>query len=121
MVKIERIQLDKKGLTKFFSPIEVRILELLWKREKATSVDIQKCFPNLSVACVAGTLDRLVKSGFVKKEIDRSTKRVRFLYIPTSSKKEAGMRISERILEGLVDTFGISVADAFDKIKARRR
>ncbi len=121
MVKVDRIQLDEKGLKKFFSPIEARIMDLLWKRKKATSVMIQKCFPDLSVACIAGTLDRLVKSGFVKKEIDGSTKRVRFLYIPTSTKNEAGTKISERILESLIDTFGTSVVDTFDKIKTRRK
>jgi len=121
MVKIERFQIDQRGLTKFFSPIEVRLLELLWKLNKATSIEIQKACPDLSVACVAGTLDRLVKTGFVKKEVDISTKRVRYLYSPTSTKKEAETKISERILESLVDTFGTSVVDAFDNVRARRK
>ena len=121
MVKIDRFEFDGSGLTKFFSPTEVRILEFLWARKKATSIEIQKFYPDLSVACVAGTLDRLVKSGFVEKEIDRRTKRVRFLYFPTSTKKEAETRISERILESLVDTFGTSVVDAFDRIRSRRK
>jgi predicted transcriptional regulator len=121
MVKIERFQIDNRGLGKFFSPIEVRLLELLWKLKKATSIEIQETCPDLSVACVAGTLDRLVKSGFVKKEADKSTKRVRFFYSPTGTKKEAETKISERILESLVDTFGTSVVDAFDNVRARRK
>lgn len=121
MVKIDRVQLDEKGLMKFFSPIEVRILELLWKQRRMTSAEIQRYCSDLSLACVAGTLDRLVKSGFVKREIDRGAERFRFAYSPTTTKKEAGMKISEKILESLVDTFGTSVVDAFGRIRSRRR
>lgn len=121
MVKLERIQLEKEGLTKFFSPVEVRILEVLWKQRRVTSSDIQRSCPDLSLACVAGTLDRLTRSAFVKRENSNDSGRVRFLYSPTSTRRETGMRISERVLESLVDTFGASVMDAFGKVRRRRR
>jgi predicted transcriptional regulator len=108
MVKLGRISLDHKDMTKFFSPNEVQILELLWERGDLTSHDIQKECPALSLACVAGTLDRLVKSGFVTRKIDDANDRLRYVYSPAGNKEEIGLRISERVIESLVETFGTS-------------
>ena len=119
MVKIERISLSKKGLTKFFSPNEARIMELLWKSKKMTSPGIQNKLKDLSLGCIAGTLDRLVKSGFVRREIDEKEARIRYIYYATSSRKEAGIRISEKIMDSIVDTFGESAIDMFGKSKRR--
>jgi predicted transcriptional regulator len=121
MVKIERISLTKKGLTKFFSKNEIRIMELLWKRNNITSTEIQKELNDLSLACVAGTLDRLVRSGFVKRKIDDSNNRIKYIYSATGTKQEVGTKISEKVIESLVDTFGESVIDTIGKIKIRRK
>jgi len=121
MVKIDRINLEKKGLTKFFSPNEGRILELLWKKRKMTSPDIQFVCNDLSLACVSGTLDRLVKSGFVNRKLDETEKRIRYIYSPAGDKKMVGTKISTKILESLVDTFGESALDSIGKISNKGR
>ncbi len=121
MVKLDRIHLEKEGLTKFFSPIEVRILEVLWRKPEITSSEIQRRCPDLSLACVAGTLDRLTKTGFVERENKNEAGRARFLYSPTTTKQETGLKISERVVASLVDTFGLSVMDAFGTVRRRRR
>jgi predicted transcriptional regulator len=108
MVKIERISLGNKGLTKFFSPTEARIMKELWKHKKMTSPALKNQLNDLSLGCIAGTLDRLVKTGFVRKEIDKEGKRMRFIYFPTLDRKEAGIRISEKVMSAIVDTFGES-------------
>ncbi len=119
MVKIERISLEKKGLAKFFSPNEIRILELLWERKKMTSSEIRAELDDLSLACVAGTLDRLVKSDFVARKIDESENRIRYIYSSTSGRQEVGIKISEKVIECLVDTFGASTIDTIGKIRRR--
>ena len=119
MVKLERISLEKKGLTKFFSPNEVRILELLWKKKKMTSTEIQDECNDLSLACVAGTLDRLVKSDFVNRKIDENGHRVRYIYSPIGNREKIGVRISEKIIESLVDTFGTSTIDSIGVARKR--
>jgi predicted transcriptional regulator len=121
MVKVDRISLGKKGLTKFFSPNEARIMELLWKHKKMTSPTIQDKLTDLSLGCIGGTLDRLVKSGFVRREIDEDGSRVRYIYYPTSDRHDAGIRISEKIMDAIVDTFGESAIDQFGKSKSRRK
>ena len=117
MVKIERISLEKEGITKFFSPNEARIMKLLWKNKKMTSTEIKKELDDLSLACVAGTLDRLVKSCYANRKIDETKNRVSYIYSPIGSRKAVGEKISEKILESLVDTFGSSALDAIGRIK----
>ena len=120
MVKLERISLRNEGLKKFFSSNEVRILELLWKGQKLTSAQIQLECEDLSLACVAGTLDRLVKSGIVGRKIDEGETRVRYIYSPTCTKDELGMRISEHVIDCLIDTFGAAVVSNIGKTRGKR-
>lgn len=115
MVKIDRISLGKNGLMKFFSPNEARIMELLWERKHMTSPELQKELNDLSLGCIAGTLDRLVKSGFAYRKVDENGSRMKYIYFPTTSKREAGIKISERIMESIVNTFGESAIDSFGK------
>ena len=117
MVKFSRINIEKEGLTKFFSPNEVRILQLLWEKEKLTSTDITHCIDDLSLACVAGTLDRLVKSVFIERELVDTKSKVKYIYHPAYTKQEIGTKISERIIESLIDTFGDTVTDTLGKFK----
>jgi predicted transcriptional regulator len=117
MVKFTRINIENEGLTKFFSPNEVRILKVLWEKESMTSSDINGCINDLSLACIAGTLDRLVKSGVVKRELLDSESKVKYIYRPAYSKKEFGSQISERIIESLIDTFGDTVTETLGKYK----
>ncbi len=119
MVKIERISLEKEGITKFFSPNEARMMELLWKKERMTSSEIKNELDDLSLACVAGTLDRLVKSGYANRKIDETKNRVSYIYSPMGNKEKVGDKISEKVLESLVDAFGSSALDAIGKIKKK--
>ncbi len=116
MVKVERINLHKEGLTKFFSPNEVRILELLWEREEMTSGDISEVLTDLSHAVVAGTLDRLVKSGFVERRLDETGNRLRYIYAPVGGRDEVGIRISERVIDSLYETFGDATLSALGRV-----
>jgi predicted transcriptional regulator len=115
MVKIERINLEKEGLIKFFSPNEARVLELLWENKKMTSPEIQQKCNDLSLACVSGTLDRLIKSGFVNRTIDETGSRLRYIYTPVGNRERVGNKICEKIIDCLVDTFGTSTIDTIKK------
>ena len=117
MVKVERINLHKEGLTKFFSPNEVRILELLWGRETMTSAEISVEIEDLSHAVVAGTLDRLVKSGFVARAVDEGGSRLRYNYSAVGDRNDVGIRISERVIDSLVDTFGDATLSALGRVR----
>jgi len=117
MVKLERINLQKEGLTKFFSPNEVRILELLWDRGPMTSGDISKKLESLSHAVVGGTLDRLVKSGFVDRTVDEEGKRLRYIYSPVGGRDDVGLKISQRVIDSLYQTFGDATLTALGRVE----
>jgi len=117
MVKVERINLHKEGLTKFFSPNEVRILELLWDRGPMISAEISKDLGDLSHAVVGGTLDRLVKSGFVDRTIDEGGKRLRYIYSPVGGRNDVGIKISERVIDSLYETFGDATLSALGRVE----
>ena len=119
MVKITRINLVKDGLEKFFSPNEGRILEYIWDHPKTSSSEIQEHMSDLSLACVAGTLDRLVKSGFVDRKLDENSSRLKYQYFPALTREEVGEKLTERVLESLVDTFGVAVTDNLDVLAKR--
>jgi len=117
MVKLERINLHKEGLTKFFSPNEVLILELLWESDDMTSALISEELEDLSHAVVAGTLDRLVKSGFVERRLDKGGPRVRYIYTSVGGRDDVGLKISERVIDSLFETFGDATLNALGKVR----
>ena len=117
MVKVERINLQKEGLIKFFSPNEVRILELLWDRGPMTSGEISEELENFSHAVVGGTLDRLVKSAFVERRLDEGGKRLRYIYSPVGGRDDVGLKISERVIDSLYETFGDATLSALGRVE----
>lgn len=109
MVKIDRISLNKTGMCKFFSDNENRIMELMWEKPDMTSSDMQTKLPDMSLSCIGGTLDRLVKSGFAERKAVEKDGKVRYVYNPTGTRDEVGERISEKVIGSLVETFGEAV------------
>jgi predicted transcriptional regulator len=105
MVKLDRINLSNEGLTKFFSPIEAEIMEVLWANEESTTPEITEK-TGIPLSSVAGTLDRLVKAGYAKREVDKNGQRVRYLYSATESLDNTANTITKKVLDSLVDTFG---------------
>ena len=106
MVKLDRINISNEGLTKFFSPIEAQIMEVLWINEKLTTSEITTKTGILPLSCVAGTLDRLVKAGFAKREVNKSGQKVRYIYSATEPMDKTASTITKKVLDSLVDTFG---------------
>lgn len=112
MVKLDRINISNAGLTKFFSPIEAQIMEVLWTKEDVTTPEITEK-TGIPLSSVAGTLDRLVKAGFAKREIDKSGHRIRYLYSATESMENTANTITQKVLDSLVDTFGKAAIENF--------
>lgn len=105
MVKLDQINISNYGLTKFFSPIEAKILKTLWTEgEMMTSELTEKT--NIPLTSIAGTLDRLVKAGYAARRVDNVNGRVRYVYAPVYSEEEVASEITTKVLDSLVDAFG---------------
>ena len=120
MVKKTRVDVSGKGLEQFFSPLEARIMEILWEKGKSTSSELSRIL-DTGLSSIAGTLDRLVKSGYVRREMVEEGGRFKFVYYPSQSKEEFAERITERILTNLIETFGEAVVDNFYKNLRRKK
>ncbi|SFM92483.1 BlaI/MecI/CopY family transcriptional regulator [Methanolobus profundi] len=105
MVKLDRINLSNEGLTKFFSPIESQIMQVLWENEELTTSMITEK-TDIPLSSVAGTLDRLVKAGYANRELDKSGNKVRYIYSASDSMDNTANHITQKVLDSLVDTFG---------------
>ena len=116
MVKIDRINISNEGLTKFFSPIEAQIMEVLWKNDELMTSEITKK-TNIPLSSVAGTLDRLVKADFAQRRVENQGQRVRYIYSATTTADNAATTITTRILDSLVDTFGAVAIENFSSYK----
>lgn len=119
MVKLDRINLSNEGLTKFFSPIEAQIMGVLWTKEKVATPEISEK-TGISLSSVAGTLDRLVKAGFAKREIDKSGLKIRYLYSATESMDNTANTITRKVLDSLVDTFGKVAIENFHNYSKKK-
>jgi predicted transcriptional regulator len=72
-------------LTPPFGPLEWRVLEALWARDKAASVrDLQPEFTDIAYTTLMTTLDRLHRKGV----LDRSKRGRAFFYIPQLTRPE---------------------------------
>lgn len=116
MVKIDRINISNEGLTKFFSPIEAQIMEVLWENNEMMTSEITKK-TSIPLSSVAGTLDRLVKADFAKRRLEKNGQRVRYIYSATTTADSAASAITTRILDSLVDTFGVAAIENFSNYK----
>ncbi|VVB87942.1 HTH-type transcriptional regulator lrs14 [uncultured archaeon] len=119
MVKLDQINIANDGLTKFFSPIEAKILKTLWDEgEMMTSELTEKT--DIPLTSIAGTLDRLVKAGYASRRVDNVGGRVRYIYAPVFSEEEIAGEITTKILDSLVDTFGPLALENFSKYSDKK-
>lgn len=118
MVKIDRINLAKEGYTKFFSPIESQIMDVLWNEGNMTTARISD-ETGIPLSSVAGTLDRLVKTSFVERDVETVDGRVRYMYTPTTTRDETATELTNRVLDSLVDAFGELAVENFSKYKKK--
>lgn len=88
-----------------FGHLEVRVLEVLWARERDTRVrDLQPDFPQLAYTTLMTTLDRLYRKGV----LDRTKSGRAFLYRPRYSRDELRSGLAESALGSLLEGDPIS-------------
>ena len=119
MVRLKKIDLSKDGLNKFFSPIETTILRTLWSEGEITIAKLTEK-TEIPMDSVAGTLERLVKAGYATRHVETINERDRFVYKSVFSEEETGTEITNRILDRLVDAFGLHALTNFSKYSDKK-
>ncbi|MGG7619146.1 BlaI/MecI/CopY family transcriptional regulator [Bacillus coreaensis] len=106
-MSIKRFKYNEEGLSRFFGPLEARIMELFWDskqgefsiKEVQQSLDSEK---NINFNTVMTVMNRLVDKGVLKK---RASGRVS-LFRPIQTKEEFLEEQSKKLTENLLDEFG---------------
>ncbi|MCL7475460.1 MAG: BlaI/MecI/CopY family transcriptional regulator [ANME-2 cluster archaeon] len=110
MVRINHINLEKRGLLKFISPYEAEILQILWEERNLNSTQIQQYLLKnnraLKIATVSGLLARLEEAGYVTRETVKIDSKLRYVYSPIAGEKDMAELISHGIMEHLEEAFG---------------
>jgi len=88
-----------------FGPLEVRVLEALWRRPASSVRDLQGDFPDTAYTTLMTTLDRLHRKGV----LDRVKEGRAFVYAPRFTPDELQSGLVEQVLDLLVGRDGRSM------------
>lgn len=89
-------------LESVFGPLELQVLEALWKaRREATVKNLQEFFPGVAYTTLMTTLDRLYKKGVLSR---RKAGRA-FLYAPVSSREALEQMLAAEALDAILGSF----------------
>jgi predicted transcriptional regulator len=88
-----------RDLERFFGPLEIRVLESLWRRTGFQSVrDLQPDFAGVAYTTLMTTLDRLYRKGFLNRvKAGRA-----FAYRPRYGREELASGIAANALTSLL-------------------
>lgn len=106
-MSIKRFKYNEEGLSRFFGPLEAKIMELFWEseQEEFSIKEMQKALEsekNSNFNTVMTVMNRLVEKNVLTK---RASGRVS-LYRPIQSKEEFFDEQSKKLTENLLDEFG---------------
>ena len=102
---IKQFKYDEVGLSRFFGPLEAKIMEIIWD---ANELSIKECSTRLELDkpmnfnTIMTVMNRLVEKDFLKK---RHQGRLS-LFQPVQSKEDFIKEQSKKITENLIEDFG---------------
>jgi len=89
------------ALESFFGPLELQVLETLWRRGIEASVrDLQAEFASTAYTTLMTTLDRLHKKGVLKRKKSGRA----FLYRPRFTREELSAALTTSAIDALLGT-----------------
>ncbi len=102
---IKKFNYSGEGLSRFFGPLEAKILELLWEGEELSIKEVQQRLEvekKVNFNTVMTVMKRLVDKGVLQK---RTKGRTSF-FKPIQSRDEFFEAQSKKLTENLLDEFG---------------
>ncbi len=117
MVEIKRINLEKESVG-VLSPLQSRILQSLWKRDKQKVREIHnklKDTNTVALTSIAVDLDRLHKKGLVSRIVEAGKGGPHYIYSVSKSKQEFELSVLDNTVNKLIDKFGSVAVDYFNE------
>ena len=122
MVKVSRINFDKKGLG-VLSPLESDVLRVLWKQDDVRVRDIYTVLRKrrkVALTSVAVILDRLHKKGVVKRRVKSGLGGYHYIYSSRADKSVFAESVIDKTVNKLIDNYG-SVAVTYFNERFKRK
>lgn len=97
----KKLTLEERGLKRVLGPLELRILEYLWKEGQGTSREICEALCKkgwISFNAVSTVLGRLVRKGILARQKSKSY----FVYVPVAERKAFMRQVSHAVLSSLL-------------------
>ncbi len=108
-MKVKKIHLDEEGLHRFFGSLEVRIMEVLWEKEKLTIKQVHEILNRqdpISLNAVMTVMIRLVEKGHLHKDSSGNGRNRLTYFSPLQGKEQFILEQTKLVTEGLVEDFG---------------
>ncbi len=106
-------RLNRSGMGRIFGDLEKALMEILWEHTEGITgreiFAIMKSKKDVAFTTVLTVLERLNKKGLIK----RMKKDKLFIYKPAILKEEFIKRISEDVMQGLMDISATHAASSF--------
>lgn len=113
---IKRFNYSGEGLSRFFGPLEAKIIELLWEEREMSIKEVQQRLEaekTVNFNTVMTVMKRLVEKGVLEKRMRGRTS----LFKPIQSRNEFFEAQSRKLTENLLDEFGgVAITHMLDSI-----
>jgi predicted transcriptional regulator len=116
-MNIKNFKYDEVGLSRFFGPLEAKIMGLLWDADELSIKDVQQRLEQekpVNFNTVMTVMNRLVEKGVLKKRLQGRLS----LFQPVQSKDNFIEEQSKKLTENLLDEFGdVVITHMLDALK----
>lgn len=113
---IKKFNYSGEGLSRFFGPLEAKILELLWEADELSIKEVQQKLESdkpVSFNTVMTVMKRLLDKGMLQKRTVGRTS----LFKPIQTKDSFFEEQSKKLTENLLDEFGgLAVTHMLDNL-----
>ncbi|QTD39798.1 BlaI/MecI/CopY family transcriptional regulator [Sporosarcina sp. Te-1] len=104
-MRVKNFKLDESGLTRFFGPLEAKIMDILWDAEELRIREVQQILEReklTSFNTVMTVMNRLVEKNILQKRTEGRSS----VYKPVQSRMEFLNSQSKEMTHELMDEFG---------------
>jgi len=108
-VKVKKLNLNEEGLHRFFGSLEVRIMEVLWEKNKLTIKQMHEILNRedpISLNAVMTVMIRLADKGHLLKESTGNSRNRITFFSPIQSKEQFIREQTKVVTDVLVEDFG---------------
>lgn len=117
-----KISQQEDGQTRFLGPLETRIMDILWDRERLRIKEVHEILleeTSISFNTVMTVMDRLHAKGYLKKASGYEGRVKPYFYETVKSKQEFIVEKTKAVTSGLIQEYGdlvvSSMIEAFEE------